>query len=78
MHIGAFRTWTGDSLDLEGLDCSLLETGQLFQATRDHLLKRPWWFEKITVLFQRHSRLLIGADSLQILNTVIIFDITAG
>lgn len=50
-----------DSPGLEGLDCSLVEASRLFQATRDHLLKRPRWFEKVSVLPQRES-LLIGAD----------------
>lgn len=39
-----------DSPGLEGLHCSLWDMSQLFQATRDHLLKRPWWFEKVNVL----------------------------
>ena len=47
---------------LEGLSCSVWEASQLFQVTRDHLLKRPWWFEKVNVLHQRESSLLIGVD----------------
>lgn len=51
-----------DSPGLEGLSCSVWEASQLFQVTRDHLLKRPWWFEKVNVLPQRESSLLIGVD----------------
>lgn len=54
---------------LEILNCSLLEISQVFQATRDHLLKRPRWFERVNVPPQRESHLLIGADWLRILNT---------
>lgn len=48
--ICALPSCTGDSAYLEGLGCSLLETSQLFQAAREYLLKRPWWFEKVNVL----------------------------
>ena len=61
-HIGASPMWTGTPPGLEGLSCSVWEASQLFQVTRDHLLKRPWWFEKVNVLPQRESSLLIGVD----------------
>lgn len=66
MHAGASRTLVHSprglvTPDLEGLNRSFLEPSQLFQATKEHLLKRLWWFEKTNVLPRRESRLLIGA-----------------